>query len=407
MTSSALPPAVRNGATAMDNFPMDNFLVAIDDEPELLAIVTRAAEELGFRVAATTDPEIFKAMIRGGNPAVVMMDLQMPDCDGIELLRFLSTQRCRAQIVLVSGVDERLLGIAKGVGETLALNMAQPFQKPLRVPALRAALRGFLSARPAIDAATLRHALETDQIVLHYQPLIDFRDLRLVGWEGLARWQHPELGLIAPDRFIPIAERDGLIDQLTARVLNLAVPQLSAWHLSGGPKSFVSINISAGNVADTQLPDRLERLCLHHQVPPPMVQLELTESAAMSDSPRLVEVLTRLRVKGFRLAIDDFGTGYSSLLQLHRLPFSDLKIDQMFVRNMATSEEARVIVGAIISLAHALRLELIAEGVETADLAARLTDAGCEIGQGFHFARPMPPQEVAGWCAANSRFVET
>jgi EAL domain-containing protein (putative c-di-GMP-specific phosphodiesterase class I) len=380
-----------------------NHLVAIDDEPELLAIVARTAESAGFKVDATTDPEIFKATIRRSAPSVVLMDLQIPGCDGIELLRFLYEEQCQAHIVLISGVDLRLLSIAKGVGDKLSLKMAEPVHKPIRVAELRARLSGFIAAPAEIDTAMIREALRTDQLALYYQPLVALDDHHVVGWEALARWHHPVRGLIMPDRFIPVAEKEGVIDELTDRVFELAIAQVAAWQRVHGMATFVSVNVSAPNLLDLHLPDRLEQACRQHQVPADLLRLELTETVAMSDSPRLVEVLTRLRVKGFKLAIDDFGTGYSSLVQLHRLPFSELKIDQMFVRNMATSEEAAIIVGAIINLAHSLRLELIAEGIETEELARRLVAAGCEIGQGYYFAKPMPAAEVPGWYAAHGQ----
>ena len=242
--------------------------------------------------------------------------------------------------------------------------------------------------------------------MLFYQPLVDLRLSRLVGWEALARWHQPEIGLIGPDRFIPLAETEGLMAALTERVLNLAVEEMSRWEPGRLGDSFVSVNFSATDLKDAQFPDRLERLCRKHGVAPARLRLELTETAAMGETVRFVEVLTRLRVKGFQLAIDDFGTGYSSLVQLHRLPFSELKIDQTFVRGMATSEEAAIIVSAIISLGHSLRLELVAEGVEDGVTADLLKAAGCEVAQGYHFSRPMPPQDIARWCESNPHLME-
>jgi DNA-binding response OmpR family regulator len=166
-----------------------DFLLAIDDEPELLAIVERVAEGVGFKVACTTKPEEFKAVVCENEPSVVLLDLQMPDCDGVELLRFLSEQQCPAAVILVSGVDQRLLGIANGVGQSLRLNMKTPMHKPVRIAELRAILRGHLSSASEIDGPALQLALESEQISLHYQPLVDLRKGRLVGWEALARWR--------------------------------------------------------------------------------------------------------------------------------------------------------------------------------------------------------------------------
>jgi EAL domain-containing protein (putative c-di-GMP-specific phosphodiesterase class I) len=202
---------------------------------------------------------------------------------------------------------------------------------------------------------------------------------------------------VMPDKFVGIAEREGLITRLTERVLDLAAAQISAWRKLD-IDTFVSVNISAANIV-ASLPDELVRLCVRHGIPPRLLRLELTETAAKGNHALMLEVLTRVRLKGFQLAIDDFGTGYSSLVQLHRLPFTELKIDQSFVRDMASSEEASVIVGAIVNLGRSLRLELVAEGIETEELLQRLITMGCQTGQGYLFSRPMPASEVAEWIA--------
>jgi EAL domain-containing protein (putative c-di-GMP-specific phosphodiesterase class I)/ActR/RegA family two-component response regulator len=379
---------------------MANHLLAIDDEPELLAILSRIAESSGFKADTTTDPEAFKAIVRSEELSVIVIDLQMPGCDGVELLEFLAAEKCRAAIALSSGFDSRVVTITKELGEKLGLNMASSLPKPVRAGALRALLDQHREARFEVDAGILREAIDGNQLELHFQPFIQLRERRLIGWEGLVRWQHPLQGLIMPDRFISVAEREGLIDPLSDRVAELAVRQLAAWR-DDGRNEFVSINLSAHNLADVRLPDRLERLCVQHNVPPNLLRLELTETAAMSDPIRMMTVLTRLRLKGFELALDDFGTGYSSLVQLHRLPFSELKIDQSFVRVMGQSEEAKLIVGLTITLAHGLNMQVVAEGVETGDLADQLSTDGCDIAQGYHFGKPMPAQNTGAWIAQN------
>lgn len=379
---------------------MPNHLLAIDDEPELLALLRRIAEACGYRVDTTTDPDVFKKIVRAAEPSVILIDLQMPSCDGVELLEFLGEQKCRAAIVLSSGFEPRVINITRELGAKLGLNMTAPLPKPVRAIALRAMLDQYRRNHFEIDASALRAAIDSEQFELYFQPLLDLRERRLIGWEGLVRWQHPVHGLIMPDQFIAVAEREDLIDRLSNCVAELAVRQLADWH-ADGRDSFVSINLSAQNLADAQLPDRLERLCLQHHVPPALLRLELTETAAMADPIRMIAVLTRLRLKGFELAIDDFGTGYSSLQQLHRLPFSELKIDQSFVRLMAESEEAKLIVGLSITLAHGLHMQVIAEGVETGDLADLLSAGGCDIAQGYHFGKPMPAQNTGAWVTQN------
>jgi EAL domain-containing protein (putative c-di-GMP-specific phosphodiesterase class I) len=376
---------------------MHDIVLAIDDESAFLDIVRAVAKSANFAATATTDPAAFKDALNTQPPSVVLLDLQMPGCDGIELLHVLANAKCRAKIVLMSGFDARVMTLACGIGRDLGLDMGQPLQKPFRPAELRQLLSSLRSKTFQVDAAKLQAAIENDELELFYQPLLTLNTRQTIGFEALVRWRHPEFGIVMPDSFIGIAEREGLITRLTERVLELAAAQVSTWRKLD-IDTFVSVNISAANIV-TSLPDQLVCLCARHEIPPRLLRLELTETAAMGNHALMLEVLTRVRLKGFQLAIDDFGTGYSSLVQLHRLPFTELKIDQSFVRGMASSEEASVIVGAIINLGRSLHLELVAEGIETEELLQRLIKMGCQTGQGYFFSRPMPASEVVDWMA--------
>jgi EAL domain-containing protein (putative c-di-GMP-specific phosphodiesterase class I) len=376
---------------------MHDVVLAIDDESAFLDIIRAVAKSANFAATATTDPAVFKDVLSTQPPSVVLLDLQMPGSDGIELLHVLASAKCRAKIVLMSGFDTRVMTLACGIGRDLGLDMGQPLQKPFRPAELRQILLSLRSKTLEIDAAKLQAAIENNELELFYQPLLILSTQKTIGFEALVRWRHPEFGIVMPDRFIGIAEREGLIGRLTERVLELAAAQISTWRKIE-LDTFVSVNVSASNIV-TSLPDQLIDLCARHDIPPRLLRLELTETAAMGNHALMLEVLTRVRLKGFQLAIDDFGTGYSSLVQLYRLPFTELKIDQSFVRDMANSEEANVIVGAIVNLGRSLHLELVAEGIETEELLQRLITMGCQTGQGYLFSRPMPANEVAEWIA--------
>lgn len=376
---------------------MDDIVLAIDDEPAFLEIIRKVAKSASFEATVTTDPGVFRSGLSTQPPSVVFIDLQMPECDGIEILHVLANVQCCAKIILMSGFDARVLGMAREIGLDLKLDMGEPLRKPIRPAELRQILSSLRRKVFQADVAGLKEALDLGHLELFYQPLVTLATGQTIGFEALVRWRHPEFGIVPPDLFIALAERGGLINPLTERVLDLAAAQISSWRMLG-IDTFVSVNVSAANIV-AELPDQLVRLCTRHDIPPRLLRIELTESAAMGNHALMLQVLTRVRLKGFQLAIDDFGTGYSSLVQLHRLPFTELKIDQSFVRGMADSEEANVIVGAIINLGHSLHLELIAEGIETEDLMKRLIAMGCQTGQGYYFSRPMPASQVPDWLA--------
>ena len=257
-----------------------------------------------------------------------------------------------------------------------------------------------MTAHPSAIAATaedLARALRQGGLHLRYQPKISLTTGRLVGAEALARWFDPEFGQVSPSLFIPMAERHGLIHDLTRQVVSMAARQGADWALAGLTVN-IAVNVSASNLDDMDFPDLVERLCAEEDFPCHNLTIELTESTTQSVTT-LLDTLTRMRLKGMHLSLDDFGTGYSSLVQLHQLPFSELKIDQSFVLELEDSQDSRVIVRSTIDLAHNLKMRTVAEGVETLEALTRVADMGCNIAQGYHIARPMPPVEFVQWAS--------
>ena len=244
----------------------------------------------------------------------------------------------------------------------------------------------------------LRRALDEGQVLLHYQPKVDLESGMVVGAEALVRWQHPDRGLIPPADFVPMAERTGLIKPLSRYVLDHALAQCREWRDSGLDLK-ISVNLSARNLLDPSLPDDVKKLLTKWSIPEAMLELEITESTIMIDPQRAMEVLARLHGMGIGLSIDDFGTGYSSLVYLKELPVHELKIDRTFVARMSSNRGDAFIVRSTIDLAHNLQLKVVAEGVEDEDTLAELTKLGCNIAQGFHVSRPLPPDEFAAWLA--------
>jgi diguanylate cyclase (GGDEF)-like protein len=252
------------------------------------------------------------------------------------------------------------------------------------------------SVRRLSVLSDIRHALVSDQIVVHYQPIVDLDDLSVTGAEGLVRWQHPEHGLIPPGAFVQTVEQTGLIGPLTRYVLERAIAECAAWRKAGRRLS-VAVNLSVRNLLDRDLPREIERLLDAYGLPADGLQLEITESMIMSDPDRAVATVTRLSALGVRMSVDDFGTGYSSLANLRRLPIDDLKIDRSFVSPMLTDESDLIIVRSTINLGHDLGLKVIAEGVEDSDTLQRLALLGCDLAQGYHLSRPLPPSDFNRW----------
>ena len=236
----------------------------------------------------------------------------------------------------------------------------------------------------------LRNALERNEFILHYQPQVDLRTGRIVGMEALLRWQHRELGMVPPGRFIGLAEETGLIVPIGEWVFRTACAQLKAWHDEGFAPLRVAVNLSARQFVQKDLVESIAEILIETGLDPACLEIELTESLVMTDVERAVGVLRNLNYLGVKLSIDDFGTGYSSLSYLKRFPIDVLKIDQSFVRDITLDAEDAAIAVAIISLAHSLKLQVIAEGVETEAQLTFLRRHHCDQMQGYHFSRPVP-----------------
>ena len=240
----------------------------------------------------------------------------------------------------------------------------------------------------------LRRALEAGEFELHYQPQFDLQSGAITGAEALLRWRHPELGLVPPARFIPVAEDSGLIVPIGAWVLQQACAQAMRWQRAGLPPLTVAVNLSAVQFRRGDLEQSVRSALQSSGLSPAWLELELTESILIQNTEQVLDSLRRFKQLGLQLSIDDFGTGYSSLSYLKRFDIDKLKIDQSFVRDLASDPDDAAIVRAVIQMAHSLNLKTIAEGVETADMVARLRAFGCDQGQGYHFARPMPAAEM-------------
>jgi diguanylate cyclase (GGDEF)-like protein len=246
----------------------------------------------------------------------------------------------------------------------------------------------------------LRQAITRGEIVLHYQPKLTLADGKLVGVEALARWQHPERGLLSPAEFIPIAESTGLIVPLTLHVLDLALAQMRRWR-SAGHDFGVAVNLSPRCLAEPELTEQVTQMLWRYHVPATSLELEITENTLAHDPERALATLTALDQAGIRISIDDFGTGYSSMSYLKRLPVSELKVDRSFVAGMLACADDEVLVRSLVELGHNLGLTVVAEGVEDDATLHALGEVGCDVAQGYFLARPMPAEALRTWLGAH------
>jgi len=245
-------------------------------------------------------------------------------------------------------------------------------------------------------ASRLRAAIDHGELVLHYQPQVHIRSGVVESVEALVRWPQPDGSFVPPDSFISLAEHTGLIHQLTRFVVSSAVEQAAIWYAAGTPRR-VSMNLSAYNLTNESIVDLYSELLAHHRLPPELLVAELTESAVISDSRRAVAVMERIRQLGIGISIDDFGTGQSSLSYLANLPATELKIDRSFITPLGTEPTAEIIVRATVELAQSLRMHVVAEGIETEEQLAMLSDIGCDYAQGFYFSRALEPRGLELW----------
>ena len=337
---------------------------------------------------------------------VIVCDLNMPEQDGLVFLRSVCAFiPYHPSIILISGEDESILTSAKILCEELSLNIVGYVKKPVSAELFHNLLSKVTkpSERPkkSMPFTEFTHqdlvdALENNGLQAWYQPQINVADNSVHGFEALARLTHPSKGIIWPDIFIPLAERSGLIKQISNIMIAQAIEQLANWS-ELNDKLQMSVNLSAQALDDLGFPDWVEGLCQQHNIHCSRITIELTESALAANQTVMLDILTRFRLKKFKLSIDDFGTGYSSLQILRKLPFTELKVDKSFVMDAMSDRINRCIMENNIRLGNDLELFTVAEGVEDESTYQHLKAVNCTIAQGYYLAKPLAPAQADNW----------
>ena len=396
----------------MNNFstPVKKHLMVIDDELDICELVSDVAEMIGFTSDQCSVLNDLAELELVPMPDILALDLSMPEVDGIEIINHLGSLPNKPQLILMTGFERSVLDGAHKLADRLDVpvlgQLNKPFsiqmlkellEKPLETNELRAGSHKAKPVMSTFNPAEIPAAIRQGQFITYYQPQIDLKTGDLHGVEALVRWHHPK-GLIMPDDFLPEIESNQQILPLTESVIEQSMQQMIRWREAGLPPLQTSINLSAAYLSDLDLPGLMLRLLKDFSIPPELITFEITERIGLNDNNQSVlDTLTRLRLKGFYLSIDDFGTGYSSLAQLNQLPFNEIKIDKSFIFHMMSSPISRTIVESSISLAQQLNVRCVAEGIETDEIRSVLQTMGCDIGQGYHYSKALPPDDFIQW----------
>lgn len=340
---------------------------------------------------------------------LAFIDLEMPVMDGIELVRAIAAEKLVESVIILSSKDPVLILSVGTMAESDGLKVLGTFQKPILQEHLECSLKRLLESAGATEEATeesqmnaqeLLDGIQSNQLGLVYQPKLQVEGLLLKGVEALARWEHPEHGVIPPARFIPVAERFGLIQTLTDHLFDIALRQKSEWKKMGLNVD-LAFNLSPLSISDKNLADHVSAMVDCYQIKASEVILEITENAVAGELSAAIESLAKLRLKGFKVAIDDYGTGFANTQQLSRVPATELKLDRSMIDNVATRPQNQAIVRSTLQLAKDLDLNTIAEGVETLEDFRFLKEEGVDQVQGYYFAKPMKNDKLIEWLKTN------
>lgn len=344
----------------------------------------------------------------------LITDLDMPGMDGIELIQQVEDNNLAAHLIVMTARDPKLLDAVENmVRENRASHLLGTLKKPLELLSLEQLLRRALQQKETLsNSATntekydftideIAKAILDEAFVPYFQPKVVLDSGMTKGCEALARWVHPEIGVLSPALFIPKIEAEPeLIEPFTMSLLEQTLGKIAEW-IRHGLHLSISFNLSAFSLKDASLADRIAEMVARHRIPPQLLVLEVTETMVMDNLSVALANLTRLRLKGFGLSMDDYGVGYSSIQQLSRCPFTELKIDRAFVHGAAENENRRVILESSIDMGRRLGIMTVGEGVETQEDWQLLRKLGCNLGQGFYAARPMPSELLPSWIRDN------
>ena len=383
-------------------------ILVLDDDPFTLKLLTQMLANLGCNSATACDSghaALKEIDSPNGHPDLILLDINMPEMDGLEFVRHLVERHYSGGIILISGEGERMLLTATTLVQAHNIPVLGHLHKPITPEELAALLQKWppppqnklRAAKENYSVSEVRAAIADGELVNYYQPKVAAATGRVMGVETLVRWRHPQDGMVLPGQFIGVAETHGLIDNLSRVVLAGALAQAKVWQEAGLVLQ-LAVNLSMDNLTSLDFADFAARQAAAAGVPPQQIVLEVSESIIPAhDLCATLETLARLRLKRFRLSIDDFGTGHSSLAQLRGIPFDELKIDRSAVHGACTGKPEQAKYDTCLGMARQLNMEAVAEGVEDRDDWNFVHRTRCDLAQGDFIAKPMPAADLPTW----------
>lgn len=395
-----------------DNSFHDKIVLVVEDHPFQRSMIVRMLHAIGVQeVFEAADGRQALALIENNASIDLMLcDLDMPEMDGMELIRHIGETKRSIAILISSEKSKSLLHSVEMMAKAYSVNIIGSIEKPLNPLLLKELITQYSFTNksqctpPIAQSFSLEeilHGIQQKQFEPFFQPQLNLTTSEIEGTEALARWRHPEHGVVSPYSFISTLEQSGNIDELTFLMLERTASACRNWH-EHGFKIKASVNLSLVSLTDTKIADHITQIVRSTGLHPSRLILEITETASMTEIAPALENLSRLRMHGFGLAVDDYGTGFSNLKQLTRIPFTELKIDQSFITGCATDSALLSIVESSVNMAHRLNIRCIAEGVETRSEWEILKTIQCNIAQGYYISMPLEENLFLEFCAAKN-----
>lgn len=385
-------------------------VLIVEDEPTHRRILSAQLRALGVSqvMEATDGDEALEILASNPHVTLIISDLMMPRLDGLELLCRHAKSAHTASFAIYSAMDRHLLACMQLMARERAINFVGVLVKPAsRQDIVQLLERGrqsvSLPQRKTLPIVTVEErnlGLTRGEFVPFFQPKVRISDRKIVGCESLARWNHPQHGILPPSLFIDQFEAEGKLAELTEILMSSSIAAAARWRAAGRTIP-VSVNLSLSFLAGQGAADRISALAARHHLPPELILLEITENVAMSDVGTCLENIARLRLRGFRFSIDDFGVGYSSLQQLVRIPFDEIKLDRSFVSGVVANSRSAMMLEAAVAIANRLQMTSVAEGIETQAEWDFLAALGCDAAQGYFISKPIPESAFDAWAIAN------